>query len=58
MDRQTAEHFYRWLESSVPEDEQPAVEQAIHKLLRDYPELVLTHSWLQMRDLSGYRFGD
>jgi hypothetical protein len=53
MDRETAEHFYAWLEQHVAEDEQHEVEQAIHQLLRDEPSLVATHSWPEMRRLAG-----
>lgn len=52
MNRETAEHFYAWLERAVHISEQHSVEQAIHRLLRDYPELVETHSWPQMRELA------
>lgn len=52
MDRDTAEHFYAWMERYVAEDEQHEVEQQIHALLRDHPDLVLTHSWTEMRHLS------
>ena len=51
MDYQTAEHFYLWLDR-VHESEQHTVEQQIHALLRDYPDLVLTHSWPEMRRLA------
>ena len=52
MDRQTAEHFYAWLEKTVHISEQHEVEQGIHALLRDYPELLETHSWSEMRRLA------
>ncbi len=52
MTRETAEHFYTWLEKHVAEDEQHDVEQAIHRLLRDHPELIETHSWTEMRNLA------
>jgi len=52
MDRATAEHFYAWLERHVFEDEQHAVEQAIHALLREHPDLVHTHSWPEMRRMA------
>lgn len=49
MDRDTAEHFYNWLDRYVAENEQHEVEQLIHRLLRDYPEMVNTHDWSEMR---------
>jgi TorA maturation chaperone TorD len=52
MDRDTAEHFYRWLEKYVADCEQHTVEQQIHALLADYPELVTTHGWSEMRSLA------
>ena len=52
MDRQTAEHFYAWLEATVADDEQHEVEQAIHELLREHPDLVEVHSWPEMRRLA------
>ena len=47
MNRDTAEHFYNWLET-VHISEQHEVEQAIHALLRLHPDLVETHSWPEM----------
>ena len=52
MDQQTAEHFYAWLEAHVAEDEQHSVEEGIHALLHEYPDLVKTHSWPEMRNLA------
>lgn len=52
MNRETAEHFYTWLEKHVAEQEQHEVEQLIHRLLRDYPDLVQTHTWTEMRALA------
>lgn len=40
MDRDTAEHFYAWLDRNVREEDQHAVEQGIHALLADHPDLV------------------
>ncbi len=54
MDCDTAEHFYNWLDCHVAEDEQREVEQAIHALLRDQPELLNTHSWPEMRNMADY----
>ncbi len=51
MDYATAEHFYHWLDT-VPVDEQHQVEQDIHALLRLHPNLVLTHSWPEMRRMA------
>jgi hypothetical protein len=48
MDRATAEHFYRWLET-VHVADQHKVEQQIHVLLRDHPQMIETHSWPEMR---------
>ncbi len=55
MDRATAEHFYTWLERHVAEDEQHTVEQAIHALLRDNPDLANSKSWPEMRALTECR---
>lgn len=52
MDRETAEHFYNWLESTVHMDDQHEVEELIHKLLKDHPDLVETRSWPEMRELA------
>jgi hypothetical protein len=49
MDRETAEHFYAWLDRTVPADEQHEVEEQILALLREHPDLVGTHSWPEMR---------
>jgi len=43
MDRETAEHFYNWLDRYVSLDEQHEVEQAIHALLKNNPELPKKH---------------
>ena len=52
MDYKTAEHFYAWLDRDVFDDERHDVEQAIHTLLREQPELVETHSWPEMRRMA------
>jgi hypothetical protein len=52
MDRATAEHFYAWLKRTVADDEQHEVEQTIHELLRQHPELVQTHSWPEIRRMA------
>ena len=55
MDYDTAAHFYAWLNITVREDEQHQVEQQIHALLRDEPELIEQgRSWTEMRDLAEY----
>ena len=55
MDRETAEHFYAWLDRTIPVEEQNTAEESILALLADYPDMVMTHSWPEMRDLSvGY----
>lgn len=51
MSRDTAEHFYAWLET-VHASEQHEVEQMIHALLRLHPDLVNTHSWPEMRRMA------
>ena len=53
MTRDTAEHFYAWLERTVRFEDQHEVEQAIHALLRSDPELVLSHSWPEMARMAG-----
>jgi hypothetical protein len=52
MTRETAEHFYNWLFAHVAEDEQHSVEQAIHSLLRNHPDLADHMSWPEMRNLA------
>lgn len=52
MTRDTAEHFYAWLDRNVRPEDQHDTEQLIHALLRDHPEMVDTHSWPEMRDLA------
>jgi hypothetical protein len=52
MDRETAEHFYNWLARHVAEDEQHDVENRIHALLREHPDLVNRCSWPEMRSLA------
>lgn len=53
MDRETAEHFYAWLDRVVDVRDQHNVEQAIHGLLREHPDLLMTHGWSEMRRLAG-----
>ena len=52
MNYETAEHFYTWLERDVFEDERHNVEQGIYALLRDFPEIIETHSWPEMRRMA------
>lgn len=53
MDRDTAEHFYAWLDRYVHESDQHEVEQQIHALLREYPDLVEQgKSWPEMRTMA------
>jgi hypothetical protein len=52
MDRDTAEHFYAWLEREIHISDQHEVEQGIHALLKDHPDLVNTHSWPEMRRMA------
>lgn len=58
MNRDTAEHFYAWLERYVPADQQYDVEQAIHRLLRNYPDMVETHTWPEMRDIAERNYAE
>lgn len=53
MDRDTAEHFYAWMDRMVRFDLQHDVEQAIHALLRNDPELVNDHSWPELCRMAG-----
>lgn len=54
MDRNTAEHFYNWLDKWVPLSEQHELEQAIHALLRENPELIeQNRSWPEMARMVG-----
>ena len=53
MDRDTAEHFYAWMDRMVRFDLQHEVEQAIHALLRNDPELVNDHSWPELCCMAG-----
>jgi hypothetical protein len=40
MNYDDAEHFYKWLDKTVHECDQHVVEQQIHALLKDYPDLI------------------
>ena len=56
MNQDTAEHFYAWLEAHVRDDEQHTVEQAIHALLADHPDLIdKGRSWPEIRFLAQRR---
>ena len=52
MSRDHAEHFYNWLEKTVFKDEQHTVEEQIHALLKDHPDLLETHSWPEIRAMA------
>ena len=55
MNYDQAEHFYNWLDRTVAPGDQHSVEQAIHDLLGDDPDLVNTHSWPEMRAMAEAR---
>ena len=48
MDRDTAEHFYVWMDRYVPEQDQNQVEEDILKLLADDPSLLDNRSWPEL----------
>jgi len=52
MSDDTAAHFYAWLEHMVPRPKQFETEQNILALLRDHPDLILTHSWPEMERMA------
>jgi len=52
MDKATESHFMRWLETKVYWDERDDVERNIRALLQEYPDLIETHTWGEMRDLA------
>ncbi len=49
MSRDHAEHFYKWLDKTVYKEDQHIVEEQIHALLKEHPDLLETHSWPEMR---------
>lgn len=53
MTQDDAEHFYAWMEKSVRPEDQHEVEQKIHELLRQHPDMTKTHSWPEMAKLAG-----
>jgi RecB family endonuclease NucS len=53
MSYDVAEHFYAWLEKTVSPCEQHEVEEQIHALLRENPDLIEKgYSWLEMRKMA------
>ena len=48
----TNEHFEAWLLKSVRETERADVREEINFTLREYPDLVETHSWPEIRSLA------
>lgn len=57
MDHSTAEHFYRWLDKLIPED-QHCVEQHIHRLLRDNPgDYPGERGWTEVLDHANADYG-
>lgn len=52
MDCEMADHFYNWLDRTVDPIDQNGVEEGIYALLREHPDMVNTHSWPEMRNLT------
>lgn len=59
MDRETAEHFYAWLDRYIHISEQHETEQLIHKILREHPDLVEKgYSWPEIRNMAEYAYSE
>ena len=53
-DKFTLTHFINWLDDQIQDAEEwLAVYAAIYDLLSDEPNLILDHSWSEIRKLSG-----
>ena len=49
MDRDTAEHFYAWLDKVVYPEDQHVVECQIHALLKEHSDLIeKNYGWSEM----------
>jgi hypothetical protein len=49
MDRETAEHFYAWLDKVIYPEDQHVVECQIQALLKDHNDLIeKNYSWSEM----------
>ena len=49
MDRETAEHFYAWLDKVIHSEDQHVVECQIQALLKDHNDLIeKNYSWSEM----------
>src|SRR3990172_1862240 len=52
MDFETEHHFRAWLDANVRVEDRYPTEQKIRFLLHNYPEMILTHSWPEIRDIA------
>jgi len=57
FDTTTETHFQRWLTKTIYDDERDDIERKIRRLIADFPELLVDHSWSEMRRIaeSSYR---
>ena len=57
MNYDDAEHFYKWLDKTVHECDQHVVEQQIHSLLKDNPDLIEKgYAWSEMRRMAEVQY--
>ena len=56
MDFETEYHFRAWLDANVRVKDRYPTEQRIRFLLHNYPEMILTHSWPEIRDLADRKY--
>ena len=53
MDTETAEHFYAWLDKVVHPEDQHIVEEQIHAILKEHPDLIeKNYGWSEMRRMA------
>jgi hypothetical protein len=52
MDDFTWNHFQSWLDDHVYADERDETERGILHMIGDYPELLQTHSWPEIRRMA------
>lgn len=56
MDEFTHRHLREWVQSTVPADDQEAVEKGIRAMVREYPELIEQgYSWPEIRRMAEAR---
>lgn len=52
MDTYTEKHFTAWLNNTILSDERDTLENQIRCFVAEYPDMVESHSWPEIRTLA------